>query len=160
MTTPPGLAVDFLAWSHPLFIDGEFADALDGKTFETIDPGTGKVLSTVAEASERDVDRAVAAARRATEGPWSVMSPSERGRIVHRIGDLIAEHAEELAELESLDTGKPAGAALTVEIPLAADMFWYMAGAARRIKRSGWGREKGDAVLEQYLETKSVVVAL
>ncbi|TDC93072.1 aldehyde dehydrogenase family protein [Actinomadura sp. 7K507] len=133
MTTPPKLAVDFLARPHRLFIDGEFVDALDGRTFETIDPGTGKVLSTVAEASERDVDRAVAAARRATEGPWSTMSPSERGRIVHRIGDLIAEHAEELAELESLDSGKPAGAALTVEIPLAADMFWYMAGAARRI---------------------------
>lgn len=61
------------------------------------------------------------------------MSPSERGRIVHRIGDLVAEHAEELAELESLDSGKPASAALAVELPLAADMFWYMAGAARRI---------------------------
>ncbi|MEU8118734.1 aldehyde dehydrogenase family protein [Spirillospora sp. NPDC049024] len=133
MTTPPRLTADFLARRHGLFIDGEFVDALDGRTFETIDPGTGKVLGEVAEASERDVDRAVAAARRAADGPWAAMSPSERGRIVHRVGDLIAEHAEELAELESLDSGKPASAALGVEIPLAADMFWYMAGAARRI---------------------------
>ncbi|GAA1860357.1 aldehyde dehydrogenase family protein [Actinomadura bangladeshensis] len=133
MTTPPRHAAGFLARPHRLLIDGEFVDALDGKTFETIDPGTGAVLGTVAEASERDVDRAVAAARRATDGPWAAMSPSERGRIVHRVGDLIAEHAEELAELESLDSGKPASAALAVEIPLAADMFWYMAGAARRI---------------------------
>ena len=124
---------DFLDRRHGLLIDGRFVDAVDGRTFETIDPGTGQVLATVSEGSERDIDAAVEAARRAAEGPWSKMSPSERGRIVHRIGDLVAEHAEELAELESLDSGKPASAALAVELPLAADMFWYMAGAARRI---------------------------
>ena len=129
----PKHSTDFLDRPHRLLIDGRFVDAVDGRTFDTIDPGTGRVLATVAEGSERDIDRAVEAARRAAEGPWSKMSPSDRGRIVHRIGDLIAEHAEELAELESLDSGKPASAALAVELPLAADMFWYMSGAARRI---------------------------
>ncbi|KAB1141718.1 aldehyde dehydrogenase family protein [Streptomyces luteolifulvus] len=124
----------FLSKPAKLFIDGEFVDAADGRTFTTVDPGTAKPLAEVAEASAEDVNRAVAAARRALEGPWSRLSPSERGRMIHRIGDLLAEHAEEFAELESLDNGKPFSAALGVEVPLAADMFHYMAGAATRLR--------------------------
>ncbi|WPB87832.1 aldehyde dehydrogenase family protein [Streptomyces malaysiensis] len=124
----------FLSQPVKLLIDGEFVSAADGRTFTTVDPGTAKPLVEVAEASAEDVDRAVAAARRALDGPWSRLSPSERGRMIHRIGDLLAEHAEEFAELESLDNGKPFSAALQVEVPLAVDMFHYMAGAATRLR--------------------------
>lgn len=124
----------FLSKPVRLLIDGEFVDAADGRTFTTVDPGTGEPLAEVAEASAADVDRAVAAARRALDGPWSRLSPSERGRMIHRIGDLLIEHAEEFAQLESLDNGKPFSAALGVEVPLSADMFHYMAGAATRLR--------------------------
>jgi len=116
-----------------LFIDGELVDAAAGETFETLDPATGEVLAEVARGEAEDIDRAVRAARRAFEGPWSKLTPSERGRIVHRIGDLIAEHADELAELDSLDNGKPVGVAKAADMALAADLFWYMAGAATRL---------------------------
>lgn len=120
--------------THQLFIDGRFVDASDGRTFETLDPGTGSTLAHVAEGSDRDIDLAVSAARRALTGPWSTMSPADRGRLIHKIGDLLAEHADEFATLESLDSGKPKSAALGVEVPLAIDMFHYMAGAATRIR--------------------------
>jgi phenylacetaldehyde dehydrogenase len=116
-----------------LFIDGQFVNAAGGETFETIDPSTGDVLAEVARGETEDVDRAVRAARRAFEGPWSRLSASERGRIVHRIGDLIAEHADELAELDSLDNGKSLSVARDVDCALAADLFWYMSGAATRL---------------------------
>ncbi len=123
----------FRAEPRRLLIDGAWVDAADGATFETIDPATGETLTTVARAGGADVDRAVAAARKALDGPWARLAPSERGRIIHRIGDLIAEHGEELAELESLDNGKPAAVALGADVALAADLFWYMAGAATRL---------------------------
>jgi phenylacetaldehyde dehydrogenase len=123
-----------LRLQRQLFIDGRFVDAADGRTFETVDPATGQTLAHIAEGSARDIDLAVEAARRALAGPWSAMSPSDRGRLIHRIGDLLAEHADELATLESLDNGKPKSAALAVEVPLAVDMFHYMAGAATRLR--------------------------
>jgi phenylacetaldehyde dehydrogenase len=116
-----------------LYIDGQFVDAAAGETFETLDPATGEVLAEVARGEAEDIDRAVAAARRAFEGPWSKLNPSERGRIIHRIGDLIAENAEELAELDSLDNGKPYAVALGADCANAADLFWYMAGWATKL---------------------------
>ncbi|MTD46015.1 aldehyde dehydrogenase family protein [Conexibacter sp. W3-3-2] len=131
----PSGATTFRPGGRKLLIDGEWVDAASGRTFETHDPGTGALLATVAEGDREDVDRAVRAARRAFDsGPWSRLSPSERGRIVHRVGDLIMEHAEELAELESLDNGKPKSVALAADVPLAADLFWYMAGWATKLK--------------------------
>jgi phenylacetaldehyde dehydrogenase len=132
--TPAQHAGAFLQGTKRLLIDGELVDAASGATFETIDPGTGEVLATVAEGGAEDIDRAVKAARRAFEGEWSTINPSERGRIIHRIGDLIAEHAEELAELDSLDNGKPKAVAQAADVALAADLFWYMAGWATKIK--------------------------
>src|ERR1022692_3744817 len=80
-------------------------------------------------------DRAVRAARRAFhDGPWSRMTPSERGRLIWRIGDLILEHADELAQLESLDNGKPRAVARVADVPLTADLFHYMAGWATKIE--------------------------
>src|SRR5690349_5662435 len=87
----------FTSQPRQLLIGGEWVDAADGETFETIDPGTGDVLTTVAHGKAEDVTRAVAAARKAFTGPWARMTPSERGRVIHRLGDLIAENGEELA---------------------------------------------------------------
>ena len=86
-------------------------------------------------ATRQDIDRAVKAARRAFEsGAWPRLTPSERGRLVWKLGDLILEHLEELAELESLDNGKPIRVARAADVPLAADLFHYMAGWATKIE--------------------------
>jgi phenylacetaldehyde dehydrogenase len=113
----------FTGSPRKLFIDGEWTEAASGKTFETPNPATGETLAHVAEGDAEDINRAVHAARRAFEsGPWGRMTPSDRGRLIWRIGDLILEHAEELAQLESLDNGKPIGVALAADVPLAADL--------------------------------------
>jgi len=126
---------EFIAAPRKLFINGQWADAASGKTFETPDPATGETLARVAEGDAEDIDRAVRAARKAfEEGPWSRMTPSERGRIVWKIGDLILEHLDELAQLESLDNGKPVAVARAADVPLAADLFHYMAGWASKIE--------------------------
>ncbi|MBV9094212.1 MAG: aldehyde dehydrogenase family protein [Streptosporangiaceae bacterium] len=125
----------FVSTPHQLFINGQWTDAASGKTFETPDPATGETLARVAEGDAEDINRAVRAARSAfDDGPWSKMTPSERGRIIWRIGDLIAEHNDELAQLESLDNGKPFAVAKVADVPLSADMFWYMAGWATKIE--------------------------
>src|SRR5215467_1445468 len=126
---------EFTTAPRKLFIGGQWTEAASGKTFETPDPATGQTLASVAEGEAEDINRAVSAARAAFEsGPWSRMTPSERGRLIWRIGDLILEHAEELAQLESLDNGKPVGVALAADVPLAADLFHYMAGWATKIE--------------------------
>jgi phenylacetaldehyde dehydrogenase len=125
----------FVAVPQQLFIDGQWCDAASGKMFETPNPATGEMLAQVAEGDAEDINRAVRAARRAfDDGPWSRMTPSDRGRIIWRIGDLILEHADELAQLESLDNGKPFAVARGADVPLAADMFHYMAGWATKIE--------------------------
>jgi phenylacetaldehyde dehydrogenase len=125
----------FIGAPRQLFINGQWADAASGKTFATPNPATGETLAHIAEGDAEDIDRAVRAARRAfEEGPWSRMTPSERGRIIWRIGDLILEHTDELAQLESLDNGKPFPVAQAADVPLAADLFHYMAGWATKIE--------------------------
>jgi phenylacetaldehyde dehydrogenase len=126
---------EFTGTPRKLFINGQWTEAASGKTFETPNPATGQTLARVAEGDSEDIDRAVRAARNAfDDGPWGRLTPSERGRILWRIGDLILEHAEELAQLESLDNGKPYAVALGADVPLAADMFHYMAGWATKIE--------------------------
>jgi phenylacetaldehyde dehydrogenase len=126
---------EFTAAPRKLFIDGQWSDAASGKTFETPNPATGEALAQVAEGEAEDVSRAVRAARKAfDDGPWTTMTPSERGRIIWKIGELIAEHNDELAQLESLDNGKPYAVAKVADVPLSADMFWYMAGWATKIE--------------------------
>jgi phenylacetaldehyde dehydrogenase len=125
----------FIGAPRQLFINGQWADAASGKTFATPNPATGETLAHIAEGDAEDIDRAVRAARRAfEEGPWGRMTPSERGRIIWRIGDLILEHTDELAQLESLDNGKPFPVAQAADVPLAADLFHYMAGWATKIE--------------------------
>jgi len=125
----------FTRGAHQLFIGGRWVDAASGETFTTPNPATGEPLASIAAGGPEDIDRAVRAARAAfDDGPWGRMTPSERGRIVWRIGDLILEHAEELAQLESLDNGKPLAVARAADIPLAADLFHYMAGWSTKIE--------------------------
>jgi len=120
---------NFIGSPRKLLIDGKWVPAESGKTFPVINPATGEVIARVAEGDKADVDKAVKAARRAFEsGPWPSMSPSARGRLIHRIGDLILDHLEELAQLESLDNGKPISVARAADVPLAADIFHYMSG--------------------------------
>jgi len=125
----------FIGTPRQMFVNGQWVDAASGKTFETPNPATGETLARVAEGDAEDVNRAVRAARAAFDsGPWSRMTPSERGRIIWRIGDLILEHVDELAQLESLDNGKPFLVAQAADVPLAADLFHYMAGWATKIE--------------------------
>jgi phenylacetaldehyde dehydrogenase len=125
----------FIGTPRQMFVNGQWVDAASGKTFETPNPATGETLARVAEGDAEDINRAVRAARAAFEdGPWSRMTPSERGRIIWRIGDLILEHVDELAQLESLDNGKPFLVAQAADVPLAADLFHYMAGWATKIE--------------------------
>jgi phenylacetaldehyde dehydrogenase len=126
---------EFIGAPRQLFINGQWVNAASGKTFDTPNPATGETLARVAEGDAEDINRAVRAARAAfDDGPWSRMTPSERGRIIWRIGDLILEHTQELAQLESLDNGKPVAVAAAADVPLAADLFHYMAGWATKIE--------------------------
>ncbi len=125
----------FLAHPRKMLIGGKWQDAASGKTFPSFDPSTGEVLAEVAEGDKEDSDRAVKAARAAFEtGPWRKMTPSQRGRTIWKIGDLIEKHLEEFAQLDSLDNGKPVGVARVADVPLAADLFRYMAGWATKIE--------------------------
>ncbi|MEU2283738.1 aldehyde dehydrogenase family protein [Streptomyces sp. NPDC013178] len=119
-----------------MLVGGAWVDALDGAVLETLDPATEQVLATVPKGGAADVDRAVRAARAAVDpgSPWRRMSPSQRGRILHRIGDLVLEHAEELALTESRDNGKPVTYASFADIPMAADLFHYMSGWTTKIE--------------------------
>ena len=118
-----------------LLINGQFVDAASGKRFETINPATGAVLTQVAEGGAEDIDRAVKAARAAFDsGPWTrKISAADRGKLLWKIGDLLMARAEELGELETLDSGKPISDTTRIDVPLAADCFYYYAGLAGKI---------------------------
>ncbi len=116
---------------QPLLIGGKWLDSVSGKTFATINPATGETICQVAEGDKADVDLAVKAARHALEeGPWSRASAAERGRLLHKLADLIEKNAEELAALESLDNGKPYRDALLIDVPLSVKCYRYYAGWA------------------------------
>ncbi len=117
-----------------LFIGGKWVESASGKTFETLDPATGKVLAQVAEAGAEDADRAVAAARKAHDsGVWRDLPPAERAKALWRAGDLIEARATEFAQLESLDNGMPINDALLFHVPLTAATFRYYAGWATKL---------------------------
>ncbi len=120
--------------SGKLLIGGEWRES--SKTFDTINPATGEVLTSIAEASAADVDAAVHAARKAFDdanGPWRKMTASERGRVLWKIADLVEKHIDELAELETLDNGKPIFESRYVDMPMVVDVFRYYAGWATKI---------------------------
>jgi acyl-CoA reductase-like NAD-dependent aldehyde dehydrogenase len=124
----------FIGTPRKMLIDGKWVDAASGKTFETPNPATGQTLARVAEGDAEDIDRAVRAARKAfDEGPWSHTGPTARERILLKIADLIEQHAEELADIETLDNGKPRTESRHVDIPAAAATFRYYAGWPNKI---------------------------
>lgn len=125
---------EFLKGTKKLFINGQWVESVNGRTFETFNPATGEALAVVHEATEQDIDRAVRAARTAFEqGPWSKMSASERSRLIYLLADKMEEHKEELAQLDTLDSGKPIRESRAADVPLAIDHFRYFAGWATKI---------------------------
>src|SRR6202167_2725629 len=125
----------FVSKTRKILINGKWVEAASGKTFPTYNPATGDVLSLVAEGDREDINRAVKAARAAFDsGPWSKITPSERGRMIWKIGELIEKPLEEFEKLESIDTAKPLTVASVADVPLAADMFLYRSGGPRDIQ--------------------------
>jgi len=132
---PEAKVTGFIARKHKMLINGKWLDSASGKTFPTYDPSTGEVLAQIAEGDREDINRAVHAARNAFEsGPWPRFTVSERGRLIWKLADLLEENLEEFAELESLDNGKPLKIARVADVPLAVDLFRYMAGWATKIE--------------------------
>ncbi|WP_354034080.1 aldehyde dehydrogenase family protein [Bradyrhizobium sp. S3.2.6] len=126
-------ASEFMSRPQHLLIDGRRVPASSGRTFKSLNPATGRVIATIAEGNEADVEHAVAAARRAFEGPWRTMRASERGQILLRWADLLKQHAEQIIELESIDAGKPISATARQDFPAAVDTLIYYAGWADKI---------------------------
>jgi len=125
----------YVAKARQMLINGKWVAAASGKTFPTYNPATGDVLTQVAEGDREDINRAVDAARAAFDhGPWRKLSPSERGRMIWKLAELVEKHGEELAQLESLDNGKPLTIARVADVPGTVDMFRYMAGWATKIE--------------------------
>ncbi|HEY4838037.1 MAG TPA: aldehyde dehydrogenase family protein [Candidatus Acidoferrales bacterium] len=125
----------FIGRKQKLLINGKWVEAASGKTFDSYNPATGEVLAKIAEGSKEDIDRAVIAARAAFEtGPWATMPPAGRARLIWKLADLLEKHAEEFAQLESLDNGKPLTIARVADLPLSIEHFRYHAGWATKIE--------------------------
>ncbi|MEI6357571.1 MAG: aldehyde dehydrogenase family protein [Verrucomicrobiota bacterium] len=117
-----------------MLINGQWVAAASGETFPTVDPATGEVICRVPAGDKADIDAAVKAARAAFEtGPWRRLTASERGRLLWKLADLLEENLEEFARLDSLDNGKPLAVARAADVPLAVDLFRYMAGWTTKI---------------------------
>ena len=131
--TPETAAGEFLRKPHQLLIDGHRVPSSSGRTFKSLNPATEEVIATIAEGNEADVNRAVAAARRAFEGPWRTMGAAERGNLLLKWAELLKRHADEIIEIESLDGGKPISATTRQDFPAAIDTLTYYAGWADKI---------------------------
>jgi betaine-aldehyde dehydrogenase len=130
------------------FIDGEFVDAADGATEEVTNPATGEVIAEMQLSGEEDVNRAVAAAKRAFPG-WSTTTPGERAAAIIKLADLLEEHADELADLEAADAGKPRNVFLEDEMPFLCDNLRFFAGAGRMLE----GKSSGE-----YVENRTSLI--
>ncbi len=126
---------------YDLFIDGKWVKPNSGKYFESTNPANKKKLASVAHANEKDVDKAVKAARKAYDNVWSKMAPSERAKYIYRIARLMQERAREFAVIESLDAGKVIRESRDVDVPLACNHFFYYAGWADKLEYAFPNRE-------------------
>jgi len=142
-----------------LLIDGRRVPSASGGSFKSLNPATEMVIATIAEGNEIDVDRAVAAARRAFEGRWRTMRAAERGQILLKWADLLKKHGDEIAELESLDAGKPIAAVLRQDLPAAIDTLTYYAGWADKISGDVVST-RDDALTYTVREPVGVVAAI
>src|SRR6266536_2413466 len=140
---PESREIVTIVGEYGLFVDGEFGPAADGQDFPTVNPATEEQLARVALAGPADVDRAVAAARRAYQQVWGPMPGAERAQYLYRIARVLQERAREFAVLESLDNGKPIRESRDVDIPLAAAHFFYYAGWADKLGYAGLGQSPG-----------------
>jgi aldehyde dehydrogenase (NAD+) len=128
-----------IASSYGLFIDGQFVDGTDGKSFKTVSPASEEVLAEITEAGEADVDAAIKAAGRAYDRVWSQLSGHDRAKYLYRIARILAERSREFAVLESLDNGKPIRESRDVDVPLSSAWFFYYAGWADKLDYAGFG---------------------
>jgi aldehyde dehydrogenase (NAD+) len=156
---PETAAAEFLAKPQGLLIDGKRVASASGRMFKSLNPATEEVIATIAEGNEADVDRAVAAARRAFEGPWRTMRAAERGHILLKWAELLKQHADEIVEIESLDAGKPISATLRQDFPAAVDTLTYYAGWADKISGDVVAT-RDDALTYTVREPVGVVAAI
>ncbi len=153
-------AAAFLARpQQQLLIDGRRVASASGRTFKSLNPATEQVIAKIAEGNEADVDAAVAAARRAFEGPWRTMRAAERGHILLKWAELLKQHADEIVEIESLDAGKPVAAVLRQDFPAAIDTLTYYAGWADKISGDVVSTRE-DALTYTVREPVGVVAAI
>ncbi|MCE8006932.1 aldehyde dehydrogenase [Aestuariivita sp.] len=146
--------------SYQMLIDGAWVDAQDGGTFDSVNPATGTVWSRVPEATEGDVDRAVKAAHRAfTTGPWAGMTPTERGKCLRKLGDLLADQSEALGRTESIDTGKLLGETRW-QAKYIAEFFHFFAGCADKVSGETLPIDKPDMFVFTKREPLGVVAAV
>jgi aldehyde dehydrogenase (NAD+) len=136
---PESREIVTLRSSYGLFINGAWSNPQDGDVFKTVNPATEEVLAQVSSAGERDVDRAVAAARAAYDSVWGRMPGRERAKYIYRIARIMQERSRELAVLETLDNGKPIRESRDVDVPLACAHFFYYAGWADKLEHAGFG---------------------
>ena len=129
----PDAAREFLRREHGLVIGADRRSAASGQTLDVLDPSNGSCLGRVPAGGQADVDLAVAAARKALDGPWGRMTPSDRSRLIWRLAESLLDHAEELATINTLENGKPIGDSLNGEVPFTADVFRYYAGWATKL---------------------------
>jgi len=124
---------DFMGAPKKLLIGGKWTDAVSGETFEVENPATGEIIAHVPSGQKADIDLAVAAARKAMDGPWSKMVPSERARLLWKLSDMLEAQAEEFALIETLDNGKPYRNALTMDLRTCVENLRYNAGWATKL---------------------------
>lgn len=145
---------------YQMYIAGQWCDASDGATFKSINPATGQAWAVMPAASEEDVNRAVQAAKRALhEGPWATMLPTQRGKLIRRLGDLIAANASRLGDIETTDSGKLARET-RAQVGYVAEYYYYFAGLADKIEGSTLPIDKPDMHVFTLREPVGVVAAV
>jgi aldehyde dehydrogenase (NAD+) len=136
MTPSDTIPATTLASGGRMLIGAEWRDAASGKRFPTLNPATAEPILDIAEGDAPDIDLAVRAARAALDAAWGKMSASERGALLWKLGDLIEKNRDEIARLETLDTGKPITESSRIDVPMTVDVFRYFAGAATKLEGS------------------------
>ncbi len=145
--------------TYKMLIDGQWVASSDGAHFESVNPATGDVWSRIPEATEQDVHAAVKAAERALEGEWGNMTPTQRGKCLHRLGDLLAENSEHLGRIETIDTGKMFKETAW-QATYIAEYFHFFGGAADKLNGDTFPIDKPDMFVFNQREPVGVVAAV
>jgi len=145
--------------NYAMLIDGKWVEAADGARFNSIDPATGETWASIPAATEQDVNAAVAAASRALDGPWGAMTPTQRGKCLHKLGDLLAAHSEHLGRVETQDTGKMFKETAW-QATYIAEYLHFFAGAADKIHGDTLPIDKPDMFVFTDREPLGVIAAV